>query len=121
MCSAPATARSSSPSRRGRPRWRRRCSHTVARLTRARLRRLFRRESIGVDVAAAFDLVGSVLLYLSPTYLFPTVVALFYGESPWPFLIAGVLTAAVGGFLQVVATGREFASPREGFLVVALT
>jgi trk system potassium uptake protein TrkH len=93
----------------------------VARLTRARLRRLFRRQSIGVDIAAAFDLVGAVLLYLSPTYLFPTVVALLYGESPWPFLIAGLVTAGFGGFLQLVATGRELASPREGFLVVALT
>jgi trk system potassium uptake protein TrkH len=93
----------------------------VPRLTRARLRRLFRRESIGVDVSAAFDLVGAVLLYLSPAYLFPAVVALLYGESPWPFVIAGVVTAAFGGLLQLIATGREFASPREGFLVVALT
>jgi trk system potassium uptake protein TrkH len=93
----------------------------VARLTRARLRRLFRRESIGVDISAAFDLVGTVLLYLAPTYLFPTVVALLYGESPWPFLIAGIVTALVGFGLQRVATGRELASPREGFLVVALT
>ena len=93
----------------------------MARLTRARLRRAFRRESIGVDVAAAFDLVGAVLLYLSPAYLFPTAVALLYSESLWPFVIAGLVTAACGALLQLVATGREFASPREGFLVVALT
>jgi trk system potassium uptake protein TrkH len=90
-------------------------------LSRARLRRLFRRETIGVDLAATFDLVGALLLYLSPAYLFPTAVALLYGESAWPFVIAGVTTAAAGVFLQIVATGRELASPREGFLVVALT
>ena len=93
----------------------------MARVSRARLRRLFRRDSIGVDVFAAFDLVGAVLLYLSPAYLFPAAVALAYGESPWPFVLAGAVTAAFGGGLQFVATGRELASPREGFLVVALT
>ena len=93
----------------------------MARLTRHRLRRLFRRESIGVDVAAAFDLVGALLVYMAPAYLFPTLVALLYGESVWPFVVAGAATAAFGGLLQLVATGREVASPREGFLVVALT
>jgi trk system potassium uptake protein TrkH len=93
----------------------------VARLTRARLRRLFRRESIGVDVSAAFDLVGTLLLYLAPAYLFPALIALAYDETPWPFLAAGAVTAAVGLLLRTVATGRELASPREGFLVVALT
>jgi trk system potassium uptake protein TrkH len=93
----------------------------VARLTRARLRRAFRRESIGVDLAASFDLIGLLLLYLSPTYLFPTAIALLYGEPPWPFLVGGAVTAAAGGLLQLVATGRELASPREGFFVVAIT
>ena len=62
-----------------------------------------------------------MLVYLAPAYLFPTVVALLYGESVWPFVIAGAATALAGVFLQIVATGRELASPREGFLVVALT
>ena len=81
---------------------------------------MFRRESIGVDVSATLDLVGALLLYLAPAYLFPTAIALGYGEPPWPFVVGGVVTAAVGWALQRVATGREVASPREGFLVVAL-
>jgi trk system potassium uptake protein TrkH len=93
----------------------------VARLTRARLRRLFRRESIGVDVPAAFDLVGTLLVYLSPAYLFPAAIAVLYSEPPWPFLLGAVITGAVGVVFRAVATGRELASPREGFLVVALT
>ena len=84
----------------------------MARLTRARLRRAFRRESIGVDVSAAFDLVGAVLLYLSPAYLFPAVVALLYSESPWPFVIAGLVTAAVGGFVQLVTPRRASSRAR---------
>ena len=93
----------------------------MARLTRARLRRLFRRETIGVDVSAAFDLVGVVVLYLAPMYLFPTIVAVIYDESPWPFVLAGLTAAVAGLALRVVVTGRELASPREGFLFVALT
>ena len=34
------------------------------RITRARLRRAFRRETFGVDVAAVLDLVGRVLAVL---------------------------------------------------------
>jgi trk system potassium uptake protein TrkH len=36
-------------------------------------------------------------------------------------VITGLTTAAVGVILRFVATGRELAGPREGFLVVALT
>ncbi|SEP90575.1 TrkH family potassium uptake protein [Natrinema salaciae] len=75
---------------------------------------------IHVDVRSSCRLLGTVLKYLSLTLLFPTVVALFYRENPLPFLVALVVTVAVG-------TGLERLEPdpslehREAFLLVALT
>jgi trk system potassium uptake protein len=90
------------------------------RITRARLRRAFRRETFGVDVAAAFDLVGRVLIVLGIAYLLPVALALGHGESPWPFVAAGAVTSAAGGTMQWLSGEQERISPREGFLVVAL-
>ena len=90
-------------------------------VTVARIRRAVRRESIGVDVAGALNLVGAILRYLSLAFLFPTAIAVGYGESPWPFLAAALATAAFGFGLERMTQGRERIGPREGFLVVALT
>jgi trk system potassium uptake protein TrkH len=92
----------------------------VPALSRARLRRLFRRSSIGVEVGSALDLVGSLLRFLGLAYLFPAALAVGYGEPFWPFLVGGALSSGVGWALER-GTGRaERVSPREGFLVVAL-
>ena len=87
----------------------------------ARLRRAVRRETIGVDVGAALNLVGALVKYLSLAFLFPVPFALWYGESPWPFLAAGAITAASGFSLERLSRGKERVGTREGFLVVALT
>jgi trk system potassium uptake protein TrkH len=75
---------------------------------------------LGVDVAAALNLVGALVKYFSPAFLFPTAIALGYGESPWPFLIAGLVTVSAGFGLEAVTRGKERVGAREGFLVVAL-
>jgi trk system potassium uptake protein TrkH len=75
---------------------------------------------LGVDVAAALNLVGALIKYLSAAFLFPTAIALGYGESPWPFVIAGVATAGAGFGLEALTTGKERVGVREGFLVVVL-
>jgi trk system potassium uptake protein len=85
-----------------------------------RVRRAVRRESFGVDVAAALNLVGAFVRYLSPTFLFPAAVAVGYDESPWPFLLAGVITAGAGSGLELVTRGKERVGAREGYLIVAL-
>jgi trk system potassium uptake protein len=90
-------------------------------ITAARLRRAVRRETIGVEVGAALNLVGALLKYLSLTFLFPAAIALGYGESVWPFLAAGAITAAFGLGLEAATRGKERVAMREGFLVVALT
>ncbi len=60
------------------------------RISRARLRRMIRRETVGVDVGAALHLVGVLLRYLGPTLLVPVPIALWDGESAWPFVFASL-------------------------------
>jgi trk system potassium uptake protein TrkH len=90
-------------------------------ISAARLRRAVRRETIGVDVGAALNLIGALVKYLSLTFLFPAGVSLYYDESPWPFLAAGAITAASGLAIERATRGKEQVGTREGFLVVALT
>jgi trk system potassium uptake protein TrkH len=90
-------------------------------ISSVRLRRALRRETIGVDVGAALNLVGALVKYLSLAFLFPLALALGYGDSPWPFVWAGAITAASGLALERVSRGKEHVAAREGFLVVALT
>jgi trk system potassium uptake protein len=77
--------------------------------------------ALGVDVGGALNLVGALLKYLSLAFLFPTAIALGYGESVWPFVGAGLITAGCGIGLGWATQGKERVGPREGFLVVALT
>jgi trk system potassium uptake protein len=89
-------------------------------ISRARLRRAFRRETIGVDLEAALDLVGSVLKWLGLAFLLPAVVALAHAEPTWPFVVSAGVTTTFGWTLERVTAGKERVAPREGFLVVAL-
>jgi trk system potassium uptake protein len=93
----------------------------VARLTRARLRRLFRRESIGVDVRSAVGLVGTNVKYLSFALLAPTVVAILYSEPAWPFLGAGAISFVVGWAIERAGRHDGHLGVREGFFVVSVT
>jgi len=75
---------------------------------------------LGVDVAAALSLVGTLMKYLSLASLFPAAIAIGYREPFWPFLAAGAVTAGVGLALEAAGT-RDRVGVREGFLVVSLT
>ena len=59
-----------------------------------------RRPRLAVDLAAALGLTGTLIKYLSISALVPAAVAIVYGESPWPFVAAAVLAAAVGFGLE---------------------
>jgi trk system potassium uptake protein TrkH len=76
--------------------------------------------ALAVDVGAALNLSGALVKWFSPAFLFPTAIALGYGESPWPFLGAAAITAAAGAGLEHATRGKERVGAREGFLVVAL-
>ena len=86
----------------------------------ARVRRAVRRESFGVDVGAALNVVGALLKYLSAAALVPTGVALGYSESPWPFIGAGAIAFVAGWSMERATIGKERAGVREGFLIVSL-
>jgi trk/ktr system potassium uptake protein len=88
----------------------------------AALRRTTRTGVLGVDVLAAFNLVGTLGKYLGLTSLFPTALAVAYDETFWPYLLAGALTS--GGALaleRVTAGSAGHVGVREGFLVVSVT
>jgi trk system potassium uptake protein TrkH len=85
-----------------------------------RLRRRARIHPLGVDLAAALNLVGALVKWFALVFLFPTAIALGYGESPWPFLVSGLIAAGVGIGLEQATSGKERVGLREGFLVVSL-
>ena len=89
--------------------------------TATRLRRAAAAPALGVDVAAALNIVGALLKYLSLAFVLPVAVAVWYGESVWPFVAAAAITAGFGFGLEHVTRGKERVGVREGFLVVALT
>ncbi|MBA2535807.1 MAG: TrkH family potassium uptake protein [Actinobacteria bacterium] len=86
----------------------------------ARLRRAVRRETFGVDVGGALNLVGAMVRYMSLAFLLPIGFAIGYDESAWPFILAAALTASAGWTLERFTHGKEAIGPREGFLVVSL-
>ena len=78
--------------------------------------------TIAVDVRGSLGLVGSLLKYLGFAALFPAVLALGYGESPWPFLAALAVAVAVGLALERLGTaGAAGLGRREGYFVVSFT
>jgi trk system potassium uptake protein len=74
-----------------------------------------------VDVRRVLSLVGAVLRYLSFAFLLPLVVALLYGESIAPYVVAFFATYAVATVLARLTPSHEEVGWREGFLVVTLT
>jgi trk system potassium uptake protein TrkH len=79
-----------------------------------------RTHRLGVDVSGALNLVGWLIKYLAPAFLFPAAIAAGYGEPAWPFLVGGAITLGSGLALEAVTSGRERIGAREGYLVVAL-
>ena len=77
---------------------------------------------LAVDLAAVANLVGTLIKYLGVAALFPIGVALWYGDSIWPFVVAGVATSGLGFALERLTPGASARiGVREGFLVVSLT
>ncbi len=76
---------------------------------------------LGVDLRGALGLVGTLTKYLSVAVLFPTALAIGYGEPFWPFLAAGAIMALVGLGLERVGRDAAPIGFREGFFVVSVT
>ena len=88
---------------------------------RATTRHPPRPRRVGVDLRGALGLVGTLTKYLSVAVLFPTALAIGYGEPFWPFLAAGAIMALVGLGLERVGRDAAPIGFREGFFVVAVT
>lgn len=77
---------------------------------------------LAVDVPGALNLVGTLGKYLGTATLFPAVLAVWYGEPFWPFLVAGLAASGLGlGLERATAGSAGRVGVREGFLVVSLT
>jgi trk system potassium uptake protein TrkH len=77
---------------------------------------------LAVDLSAAGNMVGTLCKYLGLAALFPTAIAIGYGESFWPFLAAGAITSGGGYALErVTASSAGRVGVREGFLVISVT
>ena len=77
---------------------------------------------LAIDITAVVNLVGTLGKYLGLAALFPIPFALWYGETPLPFLVAGAVTSGLGFVLERLTAGAAGrVGVREGFLVVALT
>ncbi len=72
-----------------------------------------------VNWRRSLGLTGTILKYLAVPLSFPVGVALYYGESPVPFLLTIGLTLLLGFGLEFLDTGGEL-GPREVFLLVSL-
>jgi trk system potassium uptake protein TrkH len=84
-------------------------------------RRLPRPPLLAVELRGALGLIGTLTKYLAVAPLFPTVLAIGYGEPFWPFLAASGIVALVGLGLERIGRGSPPIGFREGFLVVAVT
>jgi len=69
---------------------------------------------------ASLALTGSVLLYLTVPLAFPALVAIYYGESLLPFLVAIAVTLALAGAMRTASDPDRNLGPREAFLAVSL-
>ena len=77
---------------------------------------------LAVDVSAATNMVGTLLKYLGLAALFPTALAIGYGEAFWPFLAAGAIASGGGYALErLTASSAGRVGVREGFLVISAT
>jgi trk system potassium uptake protein TrkH len=80
------------------------------------------RRRVAIDLVASLNLIGTLGKYLGIAVLVPIAVALWYGESTWPFAAAGAITSGTGFVLERATAGAsERVGVREGFLIVAAT
>jgi trk system potassium uptake protein len=82
--------------------------------------RIAPRGSLAVDLLAAFNLVGTLGKYIGLVAIFPSAVAIGYGETFWPYVLAGVVASGAAYGLERLTAGHAGrVGIREGFLVVA--
>ncbi|WP_435073327.1 TrkH family potassium uptake protein [Halorubrum sp. HHNYT27] len=76
--------------------------------------------TLRVGWRASVGLTGDVLAALPVPLAFPLLIALYYGESPVPFLAAIAVSIALGATFRSMKGPDENLGPREAFLAVAM-
>lgn len=66
-----------------------------------------------------FNVLGGLLRFLALIMAVPLFVAIYYGESPYPFVLAIVLTGITGVLLSYKYHSEGDWKKREGFAIVA--
>ncbi|MBP1908921.1 TrkH family potassium uptake protein [Methanolobus bombayensis] len=66
------------------------------------------------------NVLGALLRFLGAIMLVPLIVAIYYGDSLYPFLIAVTITGLTGIFLSKRYNSPDEWKAREGFAIVAL-
>ena len=89
-------------------------------MTLAPVGRAGRPARLGVDLSAAFNLVGSLVKYLGLASAVPALFAIAHSEPVWPFLAAGALVSGAGFAVERFTRGAEEVGIREGYLVISL-
>ena len=72
-----------------------------------------------MNIKLVLKLIGRVLMLEGAVLILPLAVALLYGESPLPFLLAIAIVLGVGSILSALPARKQFFS-REGFVAVGL-
>ncbi|SFR46168.1 TrkH family potassium uptake protein [Halogeometricum limi] len=73
-----------------------------------------------VDYRTSVGFLGSVIKYMAIPPIFPAAVALYYGESPLPFLVTIAVMVGLGAGLERLRSTPDLGH-REAFLLVSLT
>jgi len=72
-----------------------------------------------MNFKVVFKIVGRVLTMEGIVMLLPMLVAIYYGEDVWPFIIASTVVTIAGMNLACINASKDFYI-REGFFTVAL-
>ena len=74
-----------------------------------------------MNIRMIAQILGKVLFTIAVLLLLPAIVALLYRESPFPFLITVLISAALGGLLSLLKPRNTKIYAREGFVCVGLS
>ncbi len=80
---------------------------------------MFGTPRLRVGWRASTELTGTVLTYLAAPLAFPLLIAVYYGESVVPFVVAIAVTLALGAWFGRLGDPEADLGPREAFLAVS--
>jgi trk system potassium uptake protein TrkH len=72
-----------------------------------------------VKYGVVLHVLGGLLRFLGAIMIIPLLVALYYGDSPYPFLVAVIVTGGIGILLYKRYQSTDDWKIREGFAIVA--